>query len=408
MPSKRFVSTKVEVEGREETRIVEMPEFEPAPWTADAPLETVGQCVPRMDALEKVTGRAVYTSDVERTGMLHAAVVRAPIAHGRVLTLDASPALKIRGVRGVLLREDVDGIRYDSGQLFDQTIRFTGQPLAAVCADTIDAARRGADAVIVRVESEPHAVTSAAALAEKAPLVRPKGKTSKNSPRVVTRGDAEAALKKADVVIRRVYRTPTALHTAMEPHCAVAEWRGDQVTVWESTQGIFNTRADLAGAFGLKLTQVRVIKDYMGGGFGAKNGASAPAYIAVALARKLKAPVRCVYDREGEQMDAGNRSATTQRVTIGAKRDGTLTAIVLDAEIQMGVGGWFAGPGKVYREMYECPNVRTTETFVYTHTGAMASFRAPGHVEGAFGLECAMDALARELKIDPLDLRRRT
>ena len=405
MPTKRFVSTKVEVEGREETRIVEMPEFEPAPWTADTPLETVGQCVPRMDALEKVTGLAVYTSDVARAGMLHAAIVRAPIAHGRVLTLDASPALEISGVRGVLLREDVDGIRYDSGQLFDQTIRFAGQPLAAICADTIDAARRGADAVIVRVESGPHAVTSAAALAGNAPLVRPKGNRSKHSPHIVSRGDADAALKTADVVIRREYRTPTALHTAMEPHCAVAEWRGDQVTVWESTQGIFNTRADLAGAFGLRLSHVRVIKDYMGGGFGAKNGASAPAYIAVALARKLKAPVRCVYDREGEQVDAGNRSATTQRVSIGAKRDGTLTAIVLDAEIQMGVGGWFAGPGKVYREMYECPNVRTTETFAYTHTGAMASFRAPGHVEGAFGLECAMDALARELNIDPLALR---
>ena len=106
-------------------------------------------------------------------------------------------------------------------------------------------------------------------------------------------------------------------------------------------------------------------------------------------------------------MDAGNRSATTQRVTIGAKRDGTLTAILVEADVAMGVGGWFAGPAKVYHEMYACPNVRTTEVFAYTHTGAMASFRAPGHVEGAFGLESAMDALARELRMDPLELRRR-
>jgi xanthine dehydrogenase YagR molybdenum-binding subunit len=187
----------------------------------------------------------------------------------------------------------------------------------------------------------------------------------------------------------------------------VAEWIGDHVTVWESTQGIFNTRSDIAGAFGLKLTQVRVMNDYMGGGFGAKNGAAAPTYIAVALSRKTRLPVRCVLDREGEQFDSGNRSSTTQRVTLAARRDGTLTAIVVDAEIAMGVGGWFAGPGKIYHELYSCPNVRTTETFVYTHTGAMASFRAPGHVEGAFGLECAMDALARELEIDPLALRRK-
>ena len=407
MAGKRFVSTKVEVEGREETRIVEIPEFEPAPWTADTPMDVVGQCVPRMDAREKVTGQAVYTTDVRRTAMLHATLVRAPVAHGRVTLLDPASALEVPGVRAVLRREDVEGIRYESGQLFDQTIRFAGQPLAAVCADSPEAAERGAKALIVRVETAPHAVSIEAAMAPGAPLVRPKGNLGKNSPKVMARGDAETALQAAAVVVRREYRTPTQLHSALEPHSAVAEWVGDHLTVWESTQGIFNTRADLAQAFGLKLTQVRVIKEHMGGGFGAKNGAQACTYAAVALSRMTGAPVRCVYDREGEQVDAGNRSATVQRVAIGANRDGTLVAITMDADIAMGVGGWFASPAKMYHEMYQCPNVRTTETFVYTHTGAMASFRAPGHVEGAFGLECTMDALARELRIDPLDLRQK-
>jgi len=405
MPGKRFVSTKVEVEGREDTRIVELPDFEPAPWTADTPLEVVGQCVPRMDALEKVTGQATYTVDVRRTGMLFTAVIRSPVAHGRVKTLDLGPALEVAGVRAVLRRDDVEGVRYDSGQLFDTTIRFAGQPLAAIAAETQDAADRAARAAIVLVDVEPHAVSIAAALAPNAPRVRSQGNTSKHSPRVAQRGDVDTALKDAEVVIRREYQTPTAIHTPLEPHAAVAEWNGEHVTVWESTQGIFNTRSDLAEAFGLRLTQVRVIKDYMGGGFGAKNGASPAAYIAVALAKKTRFPVRCVWDREGEQVDAGNRSATTQRVTLAAKRDGTLVAMVLDAEVQMGVGGWFAGPGKIFHELYKCPNVRTIETFVYTHTGAMASFRAPGHVEGAVGLECSMDALARELRMDPLDLR---
>ena len=405
MADKRFVATKVEVEGREETRIVQVPDFEPSPWTADVPMEIVGQCVPRMDALEKVTGRAIYTTDLKQAGMLYAAIVRAPIAHGRVTSLDLAPALEVPGVRGVLRRDEVEGIRYDSGQLFDETIRFAGQPLAAVCADTQDAADRAAHAAIVRVEVERHAVTAAAALAPGAPKVRTQGNTSKHSPHVAQRGDVDAGLRDADVVIAREFRTPTALHTAMEPHGAVANWSADHLTVWESTQGIFHTRSDLAKAFGLKLTHVRVIKDYMGGGFGAKNGAAAPTYIAAALSRKLGLPVRCILDREGEQVDSGNRSATTQRVRLGAKRDGTLVAIVLDAEVAMGVGGWFAGPGKIYHELYACPNVRTTETFVYTHTGAMASFRAPGHVEGAFGLECSIDALARELGMDPLELR---
>jgi xanthine dehydrogenase YagR molybdenum-binding subunit len=407
MPSKRFVSTRVEVEGREETRIVEVPEFEPAPWTADTPMDVVGQCVPRMDGREKVTGQAVYTADVKRTGMLHAALVRAPVAHGRVTLLDPESALEVPGVRAVLRREDVDGIRYEGGQLFDTTIRFAGQPLAAVCAESPEAAERGAKALIVRVDAAPHAVTIEAAMAPDAPLVRARGNLGKNSPRVTARGDAESAMRTADVVVRREYRTPTQLHTALEPHGAVAEWVGDHLTVWESTQGIFNTRADLAAAFALKLTQVRVIKEHMGGGFGAKNGAQACTYAAVALSRMTGEPVRCVYDREGEQTDGGNRTATVQRVAIGARHDGTLVAITMDAEIAMGVGGWFASPGRIYHDMYTCPNVRTTETFVYTHTGAMASFRAPGHAEGAFGLECTMDVLARELGVDRLELRTR-
>jgi xanthine dehydrogenase YagR molybdenum-binding subunit len=237
--------------------------------------------------------------------------------------------------------------------------------------------------------------------------VRPKGNVSQRSPRIIQRGDVDAGLREADVTLTREYRTPVALHTALEPHAAVAEWEGERLTVWESTQGIFNTRRDLARAFNLKLTNVRVMKDYMGGGFGAKNGATAPAYIAAALSRKLARPVRCVFDRYGEQTDAGNRSATIQRVTIGARRDGTLTAIKLEATVPLGVGGWEAGPARIYHELHACPNVHTSETFVYTNAGAMASFRAPGHTEGAFGLESAMNALARELGIDPIALRLR-
>jgi xanthine dehydrogenase YagR molybdenum-binding subunit len=127
----------------------------------------------------------------------------------------------------------------------------------------------------------------------------------------------------------------------------------------------------------------------------------------VALAKKLGRPVSCILDREGEQTDAGNRPTTTQRVTLGARRDGTLTAIAVDASIALGIGGWLGGPGKIYHELYKCENVHSVERFAYVNTSPMASFRAPGHTEGAFGLECAMDALARELGMDPLELRRR-
>ena len=187
----------------------------------------------------------------------------------------------------------------------------------------------------------------------------------------------------------------------------MAEWQGDSLTIYESTQGIFMTRTEVAKAFKLPMSKVRVIMNYMGGGFGAKNGAPHSTYAAAALAKLTGRPVRCILDREGEQTDAGNRPATVQQVTLGAKRDGTLTAIQLDAYIPLGAGGWLAGPAGIYQEMYKCANVHTTERFAYVHTSPMASFRAPGHTEGSFGLECAMDVLAGELGIDPLELRRR-
>jgi xanthine dehydrogenase YagR molybdenum-binding subunit len=404
---RRFASTTVEVEGRSEIKVVELPTLDPPPWDESAELMVVGTRVQRMDALEKVTGRALYTADVRLPGMLFAALLRAPIAKGRVTALDLEPALAMSGVRAALLMEDLPGIRHDGVRLLDRTISYAGQAVAAICADSQDIANRALRAVRVEYESAPHAVTAEDALSPDAPGVRSSGNKSRNSPRVFSRGDVDAGLRKADVTITREYRTPVALHTALEPHSTVAVWEGDHLTIWESTQGIFGVRSDLAEAFTLPLNRVRVVTDYMGGGFGAKNGAQKSTYVAAALARKVGRPVRCVLDREGEQVDSGNRSATIQRITLGAKRDGTLTAIAVEATIALGIGGWQAGAAKIYHELYACRNVRSSETFVFTNAGAMTSFRAPGHVEGAFGLECAMDALARELGIDPLELRQR-
>ena len=403
----RFITTRVEVEGREEVKTVERPVFEPAPWDDDARLTIVGQPVPRADALAKVTGQARYTTDIARSGMLHAAILRAPVARGRLTSIDSDAARRLPGVRDVIVRGDLPKIGAAGGPLLDPEVRYLGQPVAAVCADTIEQARAGVTALAATFAAEPAVATGTAALAPGAPAVRGTNNRTRSSPRIAKRGDTDRGLADADVTITREYHTPTALHSAMEPHGAVAEWDGDALTIWESTQGIFNTRADIADAFGLQLARVRVVSNYMGGGFGAKNGASTNAYIATVLARRTGRAVSCINDREGEQIDSGNRPSTIQRVTIGARRDGTLTAIVLDAEITLGIDGWQGGPAKFYHEMYSCPNVRTSETFAYVNAGAMASFRAPGHVEGAFGLERAMDVLARELGIDPLDLRLR-
>ena len=402
-----FITTRVEVEGREEIKVVERPEREPDPWGSDAALNVVGTRAPRADAVEKVTGRARYTADIRRPGMLHAALLRSPVARGTVTRLDLLPALAIPGVRDAIARPDVPAIKTAGSLLFDPTIRYAGQPLAAVCADSEEIARAALRAIRLEFVEEPHAATVDRALAAGAPSVKggAGGNVKRNSPRIAERGDVTAGLAAADVVIEREYRTPVALHSAMEPHGAVAEWSGDELTVWESTQGIFAVRKDVAEAFSLPLSRVRVLMQYMGGGFGAKNEAGPYTYAAVALARRTGRAVRCILDREGEQTDTGNRPATVQRVTLGARRDGTLTAIVLDATIPLGIGGWEGGPGAIYHELYRCENVRTAERYVFVNAPAMSSFRAPGHAEGAFALERAMDVLARELGMDPLALR---
>ena len=405
--AKRFVTTKVEIEGREETKVVELPSREPTPWGDEAELHVVGQRVPRMDALEKVIGTARYTADVQLPRMLHAAILRAPVARGRVTRLDLAPALALDGVRGGATIDDVPNVTVDGVRLFDQNIHYANQPLAAICADSLEIAQRAIEAIILEIATESPVVTAQQAMSADAPRVKPSGNAHRASPRIASRGDVEAGLREADVTITREYRTPVVLHTALEPHGAVAEWVGGRLTIWESTQGIFMTRREVAKAFGLPLSSVGVIMHYMGGGFGAKNGAPHSTYIAAALAKKTGRPVRCVLDREGEQTDAGNRMATVQCVTLGAKRDGTLTAITVDVTSVLGIGGWLASPAKIYHELYECQNVHSSETFLYANTSAMGSFRAPGHVEGAFGLECAMDVLARELGVDPLGLRTR-
>lgn len=402
---RRFVTTTVEVEGRTETRVSEVPAFEPVPWGEDADLLHVGARAERVDALEKTRGRAPYATDVRRANQAHAALVRSHVARGRVVRVDTAAARAMPGVLDVIVQADVPA----RSRLFSPDITYLGQPLAAVCATSVEAAERAARAVIVEVERLPHAVTVAQATAPGAALVRPNLKATNlmgDAPRVHERGDTDAGFAAADVIVTREVRTPCALHSALEPHAAVAEWEGDRVTIWESTQGIYRVRDGVAKALGIPLTDVRVICEAMGGGFGAKNYAGAHTYVAAILARRLRRAVSCVLTREGEQVDTGNRPSSWQRVRLGARRDGRLTAIELVAEIPLGIGGWEGGPGEIFHELYACPNVRTTETFAYVNSGAMAAFRAPGHVEGAVGLEIAMNALARELGMDPLELRR--
>jgi xanthine dehydrogenase YagR molybdenum-binding subunit len=218
------------------------------------------------------------------------------------------------------------------------------------------------------------------------------------------KGDVAAGFAAAEVVVEGVYKTQVQTHSAMETHGVVADWRDDGLTVYASTQGTATVRDELAQIFGLKKDQVRVVTEFMGGGFGAKFGAGNFGVLAANLSKKARAPVRLMLDRGEEHMAVGNRPSSVQHLRIGAKKDGTLTAIHLEAYGTAGAGTG-SGCGGPARNMYPCPNILVEESDVFTHAGPAAAFRAPGHPQGCFALEQAIDELAEKIGMDPLALR---
>jgi len=224
------------------------------------------------------------------------------------------------------------------------------------------------------------------------------------------KGDVDKGLRQAKVTHEATYSTQVHTHSALETHSLVVRWDSPtKMTAWCSTQGIFSVRDELAEVFALKPQDVRVITEHLGGGFGAKFGASAPGsrmgFIAGELARQARAPVALLLDRREEHLCTGNRPDSLQQVTLGATADGTLTAIKVLAHGSAGIGTG-AGVGRNAFGIYSrCPNIRVASHDVFTHAGPGTAFRAPGHPQGAFAIELALDELAAKLGKDPLDLR---
>jgi CO/xanthine dehydrogenase Mo-binding subunit len=384
----RLIKTEKEVEGRYTEQWVVVEEDVLEQWPA-GPRDTVGRAAERQDGLQRARGEARYTADLQLPGMLHAAVLRSPFARARVRELDTRMAAKAPGVRAVLGPE--------TEPLTDEP-PYQGAPIAAVAADTLEQAR--AALRLLEVEWE-----------QLDPLLDPDEAVRRDQlieePSRHERGDLERGFAEADVVVAAEYRTQTVLHNSMETHQSVCQWEGrDRLTVYISTQYIWGVRERVAKHFDLPEDHVRVVCRFMGGGFGSKNGPGDYTYIAAELARKTGRPVKCQLTRREENLDAGNRNATIQRLRVGARSDGTLTA--LDGEFVNSTGwdGWLASTGGPMRMLYACENVRTVEYGAKLNIPPMAAFRAPGFVEGTFGLECLMDELAAKLDLDPLELRR--
>jgi xanthine dehydrogenase YagR molybdenum-binding subunit len=275
---------------------------------------------------------------------------------------------------------------------------FHGAPVAAIAAESYERAREAL--ALVEVEWE-----------ELEPLLDPdeavRQKSFVDEPRSYERGEVDAGFAEADVVVEAEYRTQTVLHNAMETHQSVARWEGDTLEIYISTQFIWGIRDSVADRLGLPHDRVRVVCNYMGGGFGAKNGPGDYTFIAIALAEKTGRPVRCALTRREENLATGNRNGTIQKLRAGARSDGTLVALEAEYVNTIGWSG-FSGPTYGPIEMlYACENVRTQTYGTKLNLPPNAAFRAPGFVEGTFGLECVLDELAARLELDPLELRRR-
>jgi CO/xanthine dehydrogenase Mo-binding subunit len=386
----RLIRTEKEVEGRfEEVWIVV--EEDPLEQWPEGPLTVVGRSAPRKDGHERVRGEARYTADIKLPGMLQAAVLRSPHAHARVKRIDLASALALPGVRAAIGPGEAHGLVEEAG--------FAGASVAAVAADTFAEARAALEAIEIEWEELEVVLDPDDAVQ--------RGLLTEEEPRRYERGDVEKAFAEVDVVVEATYRTQTVLHNSLETHQAICEWQGDTLHVYISTQYIWGIRQSVAETLGLPEDKVHVVCEFMGGGFGSKNGPDEYTYVAAELAKRTGRPVRCALTRREENTSAGNRNATIQRLRAGGRSDGTIVA--LDGEFTNSVGwtGWNASTEGPMRMLYDCENVRTVTYGAKLNTPPMKAFRAPGFVEGTFGLECLIDELAARLDVDPLELRRR-
>ena len=392
------------------------------PWH-DRDLSVIGDGTVRTEAVDKVRGRAVFTADVRRPRQAFGEFVRSPHPHARVVGVDVGDALEIDGVLAVFVgdrchRRDAEPSEAifppwygESAPFFAHTARFAGDEVALVVAVDRATARRAAAAVNVEWARLPHVIDPTQSLGESAPTVhddRP-GNLAEE-PDEYERGDVDAAIAGAANVVRRTYTTPTQVHNALESHGAVAEWNGDGVVVWTSTQGVNDVREILADAIDVPHNRVRVVAEHVGGGFGAKQVPWKPTVAAVIAARHLDRPVTVMNDRRAENLAAGKRNATVQTVTVAADTDGRIVAIDADIVTDHGAystSGEASAVDGSYQYLYECGAVRTRLRRAHTNTGPAVAFRAPGFVEAAFALESAIDELAAAIGHDPVEFRRR-
>jgi xanthine dehydrogenase YagR molybdenum-binding subunit len=357
----------------------------------DQEFKIIGQPTPRVDGKLIVTGKAKYTHDLFFKDMLYAKILRSPHACAEITSLDFSGAKSLPGVRAVL-------------RLQEGVVKYEGEQVAAVAAEDENTAEEALKLIKVDYKVLPHVVSPERAMAEGAPQVHGSANVEKLSE--YSRGSVEKGFAEADLVFERTYKTAVEIHQTAETHASIAQWDEEQLTVWDSTQAIFGVRDELAEALGIPASNIRVIKMYMGGGFGSKLGLNEHTVVAAKLAKETGRPVKITLSRKENSLCVGNRPSTLITIKAGAKKDGTLTALQMKNYTCGGLGRGDESSGPLI-DVYKCPNVKVEEHTVFTNTGASRPTRAPGHVQGTFALEGFIEELANELGLDPLELRKK-
>ncbi|MDG4826367.1 xanthine dehydrogenase family protein molybdopterin-binding subunit [Asanoa sp. WMMD1127] len=370
---------------------------------------SVGHPLTRVEGLDKVTGQARYAGDVDRRGLVHGWVVPATIPRGRVLSLDVEATLAMPGVLAVLHQDNAPRLTdIGEGTLFlfqGDRVAHWGAPVALVIADTPERAREAAERMRVDYLAEP---PDTVFRPDHPGLYRPEHVNPRN-PTVTEKGDVEAALAGAAVVVDAEYRTPAQHNNAMEPHSATAEWADGRLTVHTSTQYAYGVAQSLTKLFDLAPGTLRVLSEHVGGGFGNKGMPARPdAVLAVMAATLVGRPVRVTLTRPQLFPLTGYRTPTAQRLRLGATADGRLVAVEHTAAMQTSRLAEFTEQTAIYaRAMYAADNLRTDHRVVALDVPTPRWMRAPGEAPGSFGLESAMDELAEACGVDPVELRLR-
>ncbi|PDT40364.1 MULTISPECIES: xanthine dehydrogenase family protein molybdopterin-binding subunit [Sinorhizobium] len=373
----------------------------------------IGKPLPRVDGRAKVTGGARYAADFNQPGQVYAVIVSATAGLGRIAGVDSAMVESMPGVIAVITHRNAPRLPYGEHKSYidpavgerlhvlqDDRVRFYGQPVAIVVADTLDRAERAASALKVTYEAE-------------RPIVDPSDPAVKAiAPEAghadTSRGDADAMLASAPVKVDEIYDIARENHNPMEPHGTIAAWSGDRLTLWSKSQFVVNEQAEIAAIFGIPAENVQVVCPFIGGAFGTSLRTWPHVTLAAMAARQTGRAVKLVLTRKQMFFTTGHRPRTLQRIAIGANADGKLTSLIHDG----------AGETSRYEQfiealtsasgyMYSCRNVRTRYRLQQLDISTPNHMRGPGEASGIFALECALDELSYSLGLDPIELRRR-